>query len=204
MKKILSIVITAFVGLLTLAGYFFRDALNPILARVVEWGVLLMGAAGLIGIGALLHSHLQKITHWQRGAFKSLVLVLALLFTLVAGFILTPENPFYRDLILNVQVPVEASLLAVLAVTLLYTSIRLIRSRGWTLMSVAFLCSAIISLILDLGFIQSEQGTFVDSMVVFLRRLPIAGARGILFGMALGGLVVGLRALMSANHPSGE
>jgi len=134
----------------------------------------------------------------------SIVMILSLLFAMIGGFILTHDNPFFWDFILNVQIPVEASLLALLAVTLLYTSLRLIRNRGWTLMSVAFLCSAIISLVLDLGFIKNVEGTFADSMLAFLERLPVAGARGILFGMALGGLVVGLRALFSIDQPSGE
>lgn len=204
MKKTLSIVIAAGVGLLTLAGYFFQTALSPILTKIVNWGILLVGAAGLIGVGALLRSHLMKIAHREKGAVHSLVMVLALLVALIAGFLLSTESDFYRDLILNVQVPVEASLLAILAVTLLYTSIRLIRSRGWTLMSLTFLCSAILSLIMDLGFLPAAEGTFADTMLTFLQRLPIAGARGILFGMALGGLVVGLRALFSMNHASGE
>lgn len=204
MKKIVSIVIALGIGLLTLAGYIFRAELSPIMARVITWGILLMGTAGLIGIAKLLRSHLMKVIHKEKGMLHSIVMILALLFAMIGGFILTPNNPFFRDFILNVQIPVEASLLALLAVTLLYTSLRLIRNRGWTLMSVAFLCSAIISLVLDLGFIQNVEGTFADSMLAFLERLPVAGARGILFGMALGGLVVGLRALFSIDQPSGE
>jgi hypothetical protein len=203
-KKILSFVITLAVGLLTLAGYFFKAALSPIIVRIVAWGILLMGTAAMIGIAALIRSHLMRIVHKEKGFVHSIVLILALLFALIGGFALTTDSPFFRDFILNVQVPIEASLLALLAVTLLYTSIRLIRNRGWTLMSGAFLCSAIISLILDLGFIRTVDGSFVDSMLAFLERLPMAGARGILFGMALGGLVVGLRALFSMEQPEGE
>ena len=204
MKKILSIVIAAAIGLLTLAGYFFKAELSPILSQVVDWGILLMGAGGLIGIAVLLRSHFIKITHHEKGMAHSIVLIVALFAALIAGLILTPENIFYRKFLLNVQVPVEASLLAILAIILLYTSIRLIRSRGWTLMSVAFLCSAIVSLILDIGWIRTIEGTFADSLLMFLRRLPTAGARGILFGMAIGGLVVGLRAIFSIKSSSGE
>lgn len=204
MKKALSIVIVLGVGLLTLAGYFFKVALSPIMTKVVAWGILLMGAAGLIGIAVLLRSHLIRVIHKEKGAIHSVVMILALLFALIGGLVLTPESPFYRDFILNIQIPIEASLLALLAVTLLYTSVRLIRNRGWTLMSVAFLFSAIISLILDLGFIQTVQGSLANSILTFLDRLPTAGARGILFGMALGGLVVGLRTLFSMGNHEGE
>jgi len=128
----------------------------------------------------------------------------AFLFALIAGFILTPQNSFYRHLILNVQIPVEASLLAILAVMLLYAGLRLIQTRGWTPMSGAFLVSAILSLIIDLGFIQTRSGTLGAELIALLDRLPTAGARGILLGMALGGMVVGLRVLLTVDRPYGE
>jgi hypothetical protein len=37
-----------------------------------------------------------------------------------------------------------------------------------------------------------------------LRRLPMVGARGILLGMGLGGLIVGLRVLLTIEKPYGE
>ncbi|MDY6866402.1 MAG: hypothetical protein SVT56_00615 [Chloroflexota bacterium] len=204
MKKTLGIVIAVSTGLIVLAGYFFQSQLGPLLSMILDWGILLAGVLGLIGLGYLIRMHILKIAQYQKGAFNSVIVLAAFLFALIAGFILTPNDPFYQNLILNVQIPIEASLLAILAVALLYASLRLIRTRGWTLMSVAFLASAVLSLILDLGFIQTRSGTLGAELIALLDRLPTAGARGILLGMALGGMVVGLRVLLTVDQPYAE
>jgi len=204
MKKILGIAVAIIVGLVVLAGYFFQSQLSPILALVFEWGLVLIGVAGLIGIGYLLAMHMRKIVRWEKRSFFSIIVLIAFLFAMIAGILLTPQNALYRDLVLNVQIPVETSLLAILAVTLFYASLRLIRVRGWTPMSIAFLASAIFSLILDLGIIQTGVGTIASTVLAFFERLPLVGARGILLGMALGGLVVGLRVLLAIDRPYGE
>ena len=204
MKKLPAIIVSVTIGLTVLAGYFFQAELSTVLSLIVDWGILLAGVAGLIGLGYLVQYHLTRLMKREKGAFFSLITLLVFLFILVAGLTLTTQNPFYRNLILNIQVSVEASLLAVLAVTLMFASLKLIRTRGWTPMSVGFLISALISLVLNLGVGMMESGTVLGELVAFWRRLPIVGARGILLGMAIGGLIVGLRILLGMHRPYGE
>ena len=204
MKKILWIVIAALTGLTVLAGYFFQTQLSPALALIFEWGLVLLAVAGLIGIGMLLTRHIRRIIYWEKGAFYSVVVLVAFLVALIAGFVLTPKSELYRNLILNVQVPVEASLLAILAVTLLVASLRIIRVRGWTPMSIAFLVSAVFSLIINLSWIRTPSGSLAEGILAFFTRLPMIGARGVLLGMAIGGLVVGLRYLLAVDRSGGE
>lgn len=201
MKKILPILVASAASLTILAGYFFQDQLAPVLGLLIHWGILLVGLAGLFGIGYLLKMHIMRITHHQKGGFYSAVVLMSFLFTIGLGIFLAPQHPFFRDWVLNIQIPVETSLLAILAVVLLYTSLYFLRTRGWTLMSVSFLVSALISLILNLGYIQLQQGTEAAEWMNFIRRLPIAGLRGILIGMALGGLIVGMRVLLAMDRP---
>ncbi len=117
---------------------------------------------------------------------------------------LSPQSPFYRDLILNIQIPVETSLLAILAATLLFASLRLIRTRGWTPLTIAFMASTFMSLVFTLGLIRTASGSVGEQVLGFFQRLPMVGARGVLIGMALGGLLMGLRYLFSINSPGGE
>ena len=204
MKKVLTIttiLIAAATGLAVLAGYFFQTWLAPVLGLLIHWGILLVGLAGLIGIGYLLKMHFNRITLSQKGRFSSAVVISAFLFTLAAGFIVPQGEVFFRDWVLNIQIPVEASLLAILAVTLLYSSLYLIRTRGWTPMSVGFLASALASLILNLGLIRFPPGSVGETWLQFIRWLPLGGLRGILIGMALGGLIVGLRVLLAMDRP---
>jgi hypothetical protein len=204
MKKILAVIILLAVGLSVLAGYFLQAQLSPLLSLIFNWGFALLGVTVLIGIGYLLWHHFSRIIQKEKGLFSSILVLGAFLFTLIAGLVLTSQNAFYQAFILNVQIPVEASLLGLIAVTLFYGSLRLIRTQGWTPMSIGFLGSALVSLIFDLGVIHAETGTLGAELIAFLHRLPLVGARGILIGMALGGLIVGLRVLFNMKHPYGE
>jgi hypothetical protein len=204
MKKILPISIACGSGLTILAGYFFQDQLAPVLGLLIHWGISLVGMAGLIGIAYLVKMHFYRIARRQKGSFYSVIVLIAFLLTFVAGLILTPDNPLYRDWVLNIQIPVETSLLAILSVTLLYTSLYLVRSRGWTPISIGFLAGALISLVLNLAVIQFQPGSMGEVWAEFLRKLPLVGIRGILIGMALGGLIVGLRVLLAVDRPYEE
>jgi len=204
MKKNLSVAMAVIIGVIVLAGYFFRDQLGPVLTLIIDWGILLVSVLGLLGIGYLIKSHITKLIKKEKGAFNSVVVLLAFISVLVAGLILSTENDIFQKLILTVQIPVEASLLGVLAVTLMITSLRLLRTRGWTLMSVGFLVSAVISMLVDVAFFQTEPGSPADEILKFWSNLPLIGARGILLGMALGGLLVGLRVLLTIDRPYGE
>jgi hypothetical protein len=203
-RRILISLVALLVGLVVLAGYFFPFQLSSVLPLIIEAALLLVGAAGLIGIGYLVRMHTLKLVRKKRGRLFSIIFLIAFLIALVAGLALPPGNAFYRNLILGVQVPVEAGLLSVLAVMLLVASLKLIRTRGWTPLSIGFLSSALLSFIFDLGFLQAEPGTLSAELLSFLERLPWIGARGILLGMALGGLIVGLRVLLMIDRPYGE
>lgn len=204
MRKVLAAVLLTLVGLLILAGYAFQDFLAPVLGMVTGWGLVLLGAAFLIGIGYLLRMHILKLFSGEKKTGMSAIILVAFFFTLIAGLVLPTGSQFFSDLILHIQVPVETSLLAVLAVTLFFASLRLIRTRGWTPLSLGFLVSAVISLVLESGVLPIMPRSPADQAASFFNRLPLAGARGILLGMALGGLLVGLRVLLSIDRPYDE
>jgi len=203
-RKILAFAILAGASLLILGGYAFQELLAPVLGMVMDWGLVLLGAAFLIGIGYLLRMHISNLFKAEKSVGMSGIFLVAFFFTLIAGLILPTENAFYSNLVLNIQLPVEASLLAVLAVTLFYASLRLVRTQGWTPLSVGFLVSALFSLVLESGILPIVPNSPIGQVVSLLSRLPLAGARGILLGMALGGLLVGLRVLLSFERPYDE
>lgn len=68
-------------------------------------------------------------------------------------------------------------------------------------MSISFLVSALISLVLNLRYLTPAVGTMAAEWVAFVKRLPLAGLRGILIGIALGGLIVSLRVLLGMDRP---
>lgn len=211
LSRVIAIVSTAIAiasGVLVLAGYFFAQKadgqaslLTNIRLTLLNWAIILAGFAIFIGILSLFQVHFKKIQNKQKGSVYSLLLIISL----VATFLFGLAKPVQVEKIFTtVQLPVEASLMALLTVTLTYASIRLLRRR-FNLLSVIFLVTALLILLgtAPLPFLGDLPG-LSDWVRPFLAHVMAgAGARGILLGMALGTLTTGLRILFGADRPYG-
>ena len=154
-----------------------------------------------VGILNLLRSTLQKFEKKKKGSAYSLLLIISLVATFLFGLV----NPDQVEIVFTtIQLPVEASLMALLAVTLTYASIRLLRRR-LNLLSVIFLITALLILLgtAPLPFL-GDIPVLSDWVRPFIAQVMAAsGARGILLGVALGTLTTGLRILFGADRPYG-
>jgi hypothetical protein len=195
-------VIAISVGMIVLLGYFV-PAVNPFRFILLQWAVILAGVAVFIGIWNLFSVHLQKIRERRPGSINSLILLFFMLITMT--FSLVPGlEPLQKMMLDGIMIPAEISLMAVLAVTLLYASVRLLRVRAdWA--SILFLAAALL-ILLGLGplpyigqlpFMSDKVRPLVSDV------LATGGARGILIGVALGTLTTGLRILFGADRPYG-
>ncbi len=190
------------VGLLVLAGYFV-PGLGGIQALLLNWAGILLGVAALIGIFNLILVHGEKIRNHEKGSAYSGLLIFSLLITFLVSISLGPADPAMRILIGGVILPVEASLMAILSVTLLYAAIRLLRRRVDG-MSVVFLATVLIVLVGSLSLPFGEIPLIGDTLRPWITKvLALGGARGILIGVALGTLTTGLRALLAIDRPYG-
>lgn len=193
------------VGLIILFGTFLPI---PLLAMVrlelIQWAVILAGVAALVGIGNLFSVHFQKIRHREKGSVYSVTLLVAMLATLLIGVLVGPSHAWMQVSVEIVILPVEASLMALLAVTLVYASIRLLRRRA-DLMSIIFLGTAALMLLASISLpVVGEIPFLSDWIRPWLMFGPAAGgARGLLLGVALGALTTGLRTLFAFDRPYG-
>ncbi len=208
LKGLFSTIIAVLCGLVVLAGYFVRLDLFVSLSRtLIEWAIILTAFAILLGIMNLLLVHFGKIRKKEKGVLYSLILMIALLATFAIGLaapyfpIVTPVFNFtFRA----IQLPVEASLMAILAVTLTFASIRLLQRR-FNAFSVIFIITVLLILIgtAPLPFLGSLP-MVSDNLRPFLAQvLASSGARGILIGVALGALTTGLRIILGVDRPYG-
>ncbi len=189
-------------GLLVLFGYFVPvEALLQIRLLLVQWAVILAAVAILVGVFNLFGVHWQKIRTRQKNAAYSILLIFSLFATAVLGIVGTnsPVLSFVLDAII---IPAEAALMALLAVTLVYASARLLRRRA-DAMSFVFLGIAIVILLFSapLPFGRIPGADFVEWFIT--QFFAVAGARGILIGVALGALTTGLRVLFGIDRPYG-
>jgi hypothetical protein len=207
-------------GIIVLLGYFVQidqipaDSLLGSLGRIFElrllimgWAVLLAAVALGIGLFNLFLVHWTKVSGQKPGWKYSAILIVAFVLTLLLGLILGPDSRVVLFLFNSIQLPVEASLMALLAITLALAGFRLVAQRR-DLISLLFVGTALLVLIGSGPGILSTEGLFF-SFFAGLRNWLVqvaaaGGARGILLGVALGSIVTGLRVLLAVDRPYGE
>ncbi len=226
LKNALPILVAVGSGVITLALFFLRDLIGGSLAQLfptlLGWATTLAAIALLAGILNLLAVHLRKVSAFSAGWVYSIVLLLFFVGMLgmwlisLGAALVPPENQrAYSSAQLLVtlgqgavefafnyiQTPVEASLMAVLAVILVLAGARLIRKQqSWT--AVVFI---IVTLFLIVGLTPIAGLTFLSDLSDAINNFLAAGAtRGILFGIALGVIATGLRVIIGVDHPYGE
>jgi hypothetical protein len=192
-------------GVVVLLGYFLPAIPFLVNLRVafLNWAMILAAVAVFVGIFNLFSVHTQKLRNKNEAAYSVLLLVF-LLGTFALGLLLGPTSPAMNVVFTSIQIPVETSLMALLAVSLLYATIRLLRWRA-NFMSITFIITALIIFLgtAPLPFIGPIP-FFSDWLRPVIAQVPAAaGARGILLGVALGTLMTGLRILFGADRPYG-
>ena len=201
--KFINIVIAILSGVIVLLGYFLPlPGIQSIRTSLLDWGVILSGVAGLVAILNLVFG-----IHWKRarqdhpGKSYSILLIVAFLLTLVSGIFLDPSNPGFQKLVTHIQVPVESSLMALLAFTLVFSALKVLQHhRNWE--GGIFFLSIIVFLVLNSGVLAiTSDIPFLRGLLSFFHQVPVAGARGILLGIALGSLVTGVRVLIGTDRP---
>jgi hypothetical protein len=200
---IFNAVIAIALGVIVLLGYFI-DSFRPLSIIFLRVAVLLAGWAVLIGVGNLFSVHLQKIRERKPGSIYSLVLLVFFIMTFVVvffgNFFPVLKQLKIQDFLLNgIMVPAEISLMAILSVTLLYASVRMLRWRI-DLKTILFLVTALLVLVSTAPLPVLGQ---IPGLGNLIQILAAGGARGILIGVALGTLTTGLRILFGADRPYG-
>jgi hypothetical protein len=213
-KSPVSVALAMGFGLVVLLGYFFGTNLagEPTMLGLlrdyfIRGAVIVAAVALLVGITNLTSVHIHKITKRDRPG-SSVVLLAALFITLLVGLF-----DIYRTyqsgsqtlmgvnwLFINIQIPIETSLMAVLAISLTYAATRLFSLR-MTVFSIIFL---VVIILILLGSIPqlTNQIPFLTEVRNWIIEVPaVGGARGILLGVSLGIIATGLRILMGSDRP---
>jgi hypothetical protein len=102
--QIITALIAIVSGLLVLLGYFV-PALAGMEAILLNWALILAGAATLLGIFNLISVHGDKIRRREKGSLYSALLVFALLGTFFLTFILGPNHISVQILMSGIFLP---------------------------------------------------------------------------------------------------
>jgi uncharacterized membrane protein len=205
-KKILPVtnaVIAVIAGVFVLLGYFFPQFFGGIQSTLIGWAIILAAFGLLLGIFNLALVHWKKITSKDPGRLYSLVLLISLILTFVLAGISGPTGTLSLWIFNTFQVPVEISLLAILAIILVYSAARMIvRRPRWN--TVLFLSVVLLVLLGSVPLLFIGEIAPLSALQSWISQVPgIAGARGLLLGVALGTVATGLRILMGMDRPYG-
>lgn len=188
-------------GWLMLSAIIF--GLDDLRSLLLGWVMLVAAAGFLLGVFNLASVHLGKLRRGSSSTLYSLALLGAMSLTFALTAFLGPEAGIPQWLFRYVQLPVEASLMAVMAITLTLSAARLL-SRRMDLFAVLFLAATVLTLAGSgplLGFNIPLVGDVLRPWLAQV--LAGAGARGILLGVSFGIIATGLRALLAADRPYG-
>ena len=195
MKRPLPLIVGVLSGLVVLAAMFFAPQGGSILGTVLNWVIIVAGVALLVAIASLVLTHLRFIVTGKKGFLLSLVLVISFLATLVFGLLRGVDNPVFLKWVGAVIRPIETALLGLVALVMMSAALTIFRERGWSALTVSFGVSAIIFLILGLGFLQNLNFPALNEVITFMEGLPMIGARGLLIGIGIGLLMMAFRVL---------
>jgi len=204
--RIVYAIIAIATGILVIGGYYAGDFISQLVSLqtlLLNWAIILAGAAALVGIFNLIYVHTDKIVRREKGSSYSAFLVIGLVATLLFGMILRPEHPIMRVIVDGIIIPGGAALMGLLAITLIYSGARMLRRRV-DLIGIVFLIVAIVLILGSATLPFGDMpvfGTIIRPWVTQV--LALGGARGILIGVALGALTTGLRVLFGADRPYG-
>jgi hypothetical protein len=188
----ISTAIAISVGFIVLAGYFLEfDPIQNLRQILIRWAVILAGMAVIVGVINLLIVHWKKMSRGDTGGGYSAVTILSLLITVAVVGYFGPAS--------------ESSLWIInhIAVVLIYMMVRLLR-RNISLFSLIFVFTFVFIVLSNTTFWGIEV-PFIhgpDGIGALIQRVPaIAGARGLLLGVALGSIATGLRILLGTDQP---
>jgi hypothetical protein len=192
-------------GIIVLLGYFLKlPWLQDLRSMLVDWAVILAALALLIGVLNLTRVHWNRVKTSQKGSVHSLVLIVSLLVTLVIVFVFGgPTAPWSMWIYNNILIPVETSLLALLAVILIYAFARMFH-RGVTIPTFIF-AGVVVFVLIGAFSLPGLEFPLLRELRAWLTQVwALAGIRGILLGVALGTIATGLRVLLGSDRPYGS
>lgn len=207
-KRIIPTAVAISVGFFVLLGIFIPvSPLPEIRALLIDWATVLAVFAFILAYLQLLRVHLTRLTRGAKNKSASLLIVLSAIGALGLVLWQGPESNASQVLLLGVLAPGQTALLALTAVTLVLSGMRIFKVRR-NFGSVLFLLVVLITLLgaIPLAIIPYQGPmAMVVGLAEWLQRVPAtAGMRGLTLGVALGIVLTGLRVLLGTTRPHSD
>ncbi len=211
LSRLMLSVVAISTGVLVLLSFILKSNTLVLLRGIlVEWTVIVISFALLLGALNVLRVHVRRIKEGH-GAAYSLILIVGFLIVFIPGMLSPAQVPGWSTLvgpggkIVNfmyryVQRPLQATIFSLMAFFVATAAWRAFRIR-----SAASLIMFIAAIVVLLGSIKLNVGegwNLISETASWMQNVPaMAGARGILLGISLGVFITGLRLLLGIDRP---
>ena len=179
---------------------------------LLEWARIIGAFARVLGLGSRFRTHWDKIRRRRRGEWPYSIVTLAAFVLMVwAGLVYgngegsvgtrllaVEEGTLFQWLFDNVEVPLDATMFALLSFFFASAAYRTFRARN--LEATLLLITAVIVMLgrVPLGEMMHER---MPGLYEWIMQYPaVAGKRGILFGVALGSIATSLRIILGIER----
>jgi hypothetical protein len=203
-KRWLTILVAGVVGLIVLLDAV--GIITPAAFWLVSWAATLTALALLVGLLSVAGTHLRRVRQRAPDWGYSLILLAGMLAVIITGIFggadvrlqqSLAEEPI-RVFFSTIYEPLASSLLALLAFFSLSAALRALNQRrpeAWVIVGVALVVLlSQLAPVAMLPFVGTTMQWINDYVV-------LAGARGLLIGVALGTLVASMRVLLGFDQP---
>lgn len=207
-KRLLAILIASVSGLFILIDFAASVPIVDFVAfQLLNWAALVTAFALVVGLLSVAGSHILRVIRKHEDWGYSLVLLVAMFAVIIVGVVgvpgLTPipssiaEEPI-RLFFQAVYEPLASSLLALLAFWSLSAALRGLQSRN--VEAVTIIVIALLVLLAQLPPVANIP--FVGDTVSWINNyIALAGARGLIIGVAIGATVASVRVLLGLDQP---
>jgi len=210
--RLIWIVVTLSTGAIVLLSFALESQVLRLLRSVfVEWTVIVVAFAMLLGVFNVVRVHSQRIQRGQ-GAVYSAILIAAFLIVFVPGIVspgsvsvklaplVGPTGSVARFAYAYVQRPLQATLFSLMAFFVVTAAWRAFRVHSAS--SFIMFVAALLVLLGSIKFAIGNGWNVLTEAKNWILSVPaMAGARGILLGIVLGTIVAGIRLLLGIEHP---
>ncbi len=200
MRRQVPLIITFIAGIIMIIQYFIpREPFGGLQQRFNMWFLIIAAFALVLGIGNLIKIHSKKISRQSAGWGYSAVLLVGLvaMSVLGIGWGIDRGTPFFY-LFWNMQIPLSATMFALLAFFIASASYRAFRIRSFE--ATLLLAAAVVVMLgrVPLGnFLWPRLPAVANWIMTFPNT---AGQRAILIGIALGVVSSSLRIILGIER----
>lgn len=188
-------------GIVVLMGYFL-PSLKDFQGEILHWSMIFSAVLLLVGVISLINTHWVKIRQDQKNRPYSLVLLASFVLTVLVAAPTGPTSKWSLWLYDSLLVPIESSLLGILAITLVYACARMFNQR-MSIYTLIFVGTVLLALVGAMTIPGVDLAAIKGSKDWLTGVLAVAGGRGILFGVGLGTVATALRVLIGSDRPYG-